>query len=226
MRNFIVLGDSVMKGIIYSDEHHKYKLCKENNFKFLNDYDFNIINKSKMGATIKYCKKTIEQNPNLFNNSTVLLSFGGNDCNYDWKDVSNNPNEVHLPSVSPKDFESTYIDCINSLKKANANVLITNLVPIDSENYFQWISKGLNRKNILQWLGNEHVLYRWHEHYSSIISEISEKCKCPLIDIRSPFLEVHQYKNFMCVDGIHPSIEGYTFLQKNVKSEILNCLGT
>lgn len=222
--NFIILGDSVMKGVIYSKEHQKYKLCKENNFDFLNDYNFEVKNKSKMGATIKYCKKTIDSNPELFNNSTVLLSFGGNDCNFKWDDISNNPDNNYLPIVTPDDFINTYSECITSLKKANSKVFITNLVPIDSENYFNWISKNLNPKNILRWLGDEHVLYRWHEHYSDIINDISIKCNCPLIDIRSPFLGIHQYRNFMCVDGIHPSTEGYTLLQKNVKHEILSCL--
>ena len=152
MKNFIVLGDSVMKGVIYSKEHQKYKLCKENNFEFLNDYDYNLINKSKMGATVNYCKKTLEKNPEMFNGSTVLLSFGGNDCNFDWKSVSERPDEEHSPVVTPNEFVSTYKDCIHSMQKAGANVLVTNLVPIDSENYFKWLSRGLNPQNILKWL--------------------------------------------------------------------------
>lgn len=222
MKNFIILGDSVMKGIVFSKEKNKYKLCKENNFNFLNDYGFNIINKSKMGATIKYCKKIIEDNPELFNNSTVLLSFGGNDCNFQWNSIANNPDDKYLPAVSPNDFKTIYLECIDALKKANAKALITNLVPIDSENYFKWISKGLNQKNILRWLGDEHVLYRWHEHYSSIVNEIATKSSCPLIDIRSPFLDVHEYRKYMCIDGIHPSPEGYSFLSENIKKNYLS----
>ena len=221
MRNFIILGDSIMKGVIYSNEKNKYKLCKENNFDFINNNNFNLINKSKMGATINYCEKIIQNNLELFKNSDVLLSFGGNDCNYNWKEVSQNPKEDHLPFVTPENFKSTYINCINSLKKFNANVFITNLVPIDSKNYFNWISKNLNSNNILEWLGDEHVLYRWHEHYSNIINEISNKCKCPLIDIRNPFLEIHKYKQFLCIDGIHPNINGYEFLQEKLQEKLM-----
>ena len=43
-----------MKGVMYLEEEQKYKLCKENKFKFLNEDGNNVINKSKMGATIKY----------------------------------------------------------------------------------------------------------------------------------------------------------------------------
>ena len=44
MSDYIILGDSIMKGVMYLEEEQKYKLCKENKFNFLTE---NVVDKQK-----------------------------------------------------------------------------------------------------------------------------------------------------------------------------------
>ena len=108
-----------------------------------------------------------------------------------------------------KEAFKSHLDRIKYAKDMGAKVHICNLVPLDSERYFKWISRNLSIDNILSWLGDTSMLYRWHEYYNRTAERIAEKYDCPLIDIRSPFLLSHNYANLLSDDGIHPTIEGH-----------------
>ena len=45
------------------------------------------------------------------------MEFGGNDCDYNWKEISENPDGNHKPSSEIKDFIELYTELINEIKK-------------------------------------------------------------------------------------------------------------
>ena len=210
-----------MKGVMFAGDGDacKYKLYGDNkSFDGLAERGIEIMNRSRMGATITYAREKLgrllgiksgcpEQTPN--DRFGVIFEYGGNDCDYKWAEISADPTAVHQPNVDPEKFRAHYTDCIVRAKERGAQVAVTNLVPIDADKYFGYISRGLSGANILSWLGDVSMLYRWQEYYSSIVEEIARANDCPLIDLRGEFLRSHNYKKLIGNDGIHPTAEGH-----------------
>lgn len=142
----------------------------------------------------------------------AIIEFGGNDCDFNWKEISENPEKQHTPNTPLNVFSENLKFMISTLKSHGVTPILMTLVPLVPERYFKFISKNLNADNILKWLGDVGFLYRWHESYSSEIINIARSENCLLLDIRSRFLTEHNYQRFLCDDGIHPNIQGQQFM--------------
>ena len=210
-----LFGDSIMKGITL-DENHKY--CINKNFRPVGEAQ-EMANKSVMGATVKkglelFARSQVE------NENTVIIEYGGNDCNFNWDEVSANPQKEHLPNVSIDEFYKQYCNMIKTAQNSAKRVLVATLVPLDAEKYFDWICLGRNKKNILLWLGDKSMLSRWQETYNSAAILAAKNLNCEIIDLRTPFLLSHNFKQLMSFDGIHPSVEGHSLIEKTIKTVI------
>ena len=139
----------------------------------------------------------------------MIFEFGGNDCDYKWQDISDNPGGDYAPNTPADRFIAGYGKCIEYAKSLGSRVFLCNLVPLDAGRYIEWISRNLSKANILSWLGDTSMLYRWQEYYNRTAEQIAAKYGCPLIDIRSPFLMSHSYSGLLSPDGIHPTVEGH-----------------
>ena len=98
-----------------------------------------------------------------------------------------------------------------------ATVMMANMIPIDAERYMQTISKGNSYENILSWLGDVSMLYRFQEHYNRLVEQLSMETGCPLIDLRGAFLLSHDYKALISSDGIHPTEAGHDLIEKTLR---------
>ena len=57
-----------------------------------------IENKAKFGSTISIGKNIIFKNIELIKETKskyVVMEFGGNDCDYNWREISENPDKYH-----------------------------------------------------------------------------------------------------------------------------------
>ena len=88
MDTIAAFGDSVLKGVIYEDEHYRVsdasfqKICEEY-------FGITIENKAKFGSTITKGESVFDRNLDMIRETKseyVVLEFGGNDCAYNWKD--------------------------------------------------------------------------------------------------------------------------------------------
>lgn len=94
---------------------------------------------------------------------------------------------------------------------------------MDSEHYFDFILRGgLNRQNILKWLGDKNHIYRFHEQYSLVISKVARECRCRLIDLRAVFLAQKNPYAYYCADGIHPNSAGHQLMADAVIEALKN----
>ncbi len=84
-----------------------------------------------------------------------------------------------------------------------------------------WVSKGINKSNILKWLGSVDMIYRRQEMYSLEVMLLATKMAVPIIDIRSAFLKNNRYEDYICCDGIHPNSYGYGLISKTVYDHCL-----
>lgn len=68
--------------------------------------------------------------------------------------------------------------------------------------------------------GSADYIYKFHESYNNKICSIAEKNGIRLIDIRSAFLELGNYSDFLCEDGIHPNEKGHKLIAEAISLEI------
>ena len=150
----------------------------------------------------------------------TALEFGGNDCDFDWKSVSECPDGIHLPKTPLDEFESLYSKIIDDVSNSGSKPVLFSLPPLSAERYFAWISKGLNAVNILRWLGDVGHIYRWHEMYNNTVVKIAEAKNVLLIDIREAFLKARDYLSLLCEDGIHPNEAGHALISDVVMNAL------
>ena len=90
METIAAFGDSVLKGVIYENEHYRVadtsfqKICEDS-------FGITVENKARFGSTITRGEKIFEKNLELIRECSgqyVILEFGGNDCDFNWKEIS------------------------------------------------------------------------------------------------------------------------------------------
>ena len=223
METIAAFGDSVLKGVIYENEHYRVadtsfqKICEDS-------FGITVENKARFGSTITRGEKIFEKNLELIRECSgqyVILEFGGNDCDFNWKEISEDPDRKHLPMSTIENFTSTYMEIINSIQDMGKIPVLLSLPPIDSTRYFRHISRGLSGENILKWMRNDkQYITNWHERYNIEIFKMAINCQVPVIDITSIFLEKKNYSRYLCEDGIHPNEEGHKLIAKAIEDHV------
>ena len=223
METIAAFGDSVLKGVIYENEHYRVadtsfqKICEDS-------FGITVENKARFGSTITRGEKIFEKNLELIRECSgqyVILEFGGNDCDFNWKEISEDPDRKHLPMSTIENITSTYMEIINSIQDMGKIPVLLSLPPIDSTRYFRHISRGLSGENILKWMRNDkQYITNWHERYNIEIFKMAINCQVPVIDITSIFLEKKNYSRYLCEDGIHPNEEGHKLIAKAIEDHV------
>lgn len=212
-----VWGDSILKGIILSDNDRYVSLrdagCVALAAKALN---LPIVNHSHFGMTSEKGKEVLRRGLEKLNEcEAVLIGFGGNDIDYDWEKVSQTPFDIHTPHTSPERFELNVEDMVNTARADGQMPILCTLPPICSELYCKWIGRRVNNpENIIKFLGDTEAIFRSHLQYNNIIESVAEKLSCLIVDLRTPFLQTDCYSDYLCSDGIHPNAKGH-ILMKN-----------
>ncbi|MBQ7923276.1 MAG: SGNH/GDSL hydrolase family protein [Clostridia bacterium] len=219
MRDLYIFGDSILKGVYFSDEHGKHKLTRDQ-YAPLEEAGFHVRNHSLMGATVDAGLSAVQKRCDALSageeKPIILLEYGGNDCDYRWEQISASPDSLHEPRTPMEKFRELYGQLITFARSLGAKVYLCNLVPLDSPRYMQWISRNLDKDAIMHWLGDPSMLYRWQEYYNRTTEQIAAAFSCPLIDIRSLFLTSHAYSGLLSSDGIHPTIQGHQLIGRKI----------
>ena len=224
IQNACLFGDSIAKGVFFDDISGKYAILK-NNFAALaaDSLGFLLNNRAKFGCTItkghEVISRMIAPNVTAKPFDYAFLEFGGNDCDFNWKEIAGNPCALHLPNTPLPEFISVYEQIIRELKENDIVPVIMTLPPLAADSYFQWFSRDIPQKgNILEWLGGDtSSIYYWHERYNSAVWEVAYRTDCRVIDIRKAFLDQRiRYKEYLCTDGIHLNQAGHTLVYQTL----------
>lgn len=220
--NICVLGDSVARGIVYDENKQKYVFSQNGFLTILSrEENINIKNLAKFGCTTAKAAKIVDSAKYDFANAQyTLIELGGNDCDYDWAKVAKEPHHPHLPNVPPDDFRKLYDTIIQKIKRMGSNPILLSLPPLDARAFFRWVSKGLDKDNILRFLNDVEHIYRWHESYNAMLFTIAKDNCVPIVDIRKAFLKEGDYKNYLCIDGMHPNEKGHQLMLKACKESL------
>jgi len=224
-KTILVVGDSLCKGVSLNEEKKRYFFLKNsfaNNLK--KALDANVVNVAKFGTTVKHGSRMLKQKLDKHNPDIVLIEYGGNDCDFDWKEIALNPLKEHNPKTPIDEFESHLSSMIKTVLDFGATPVLMTLPPLNAVNYFKWFTQGnLEMGNsVLKWLEDVSKIYWWHERYSLRVISVARACKIPIIDIRSYFLKTPDFRKYVCLDGIHPNESGH----KLITSSILDCFNS
>ena len=227
MKNKIcTFGDSIMRGVVSdrrgADGRPIYKISDAG---FVSRCEqrlgVRILNFACFGSTtaqgMKYIKRYEEE---VKSTDIAVFEYGGNDCDFDWKAVAAAPSAQHQPKVTLRDFVKQYEALINKVRGFNIRPVIMSMPLIDPDRFFEFLSAGLNKDNILGWLGGKTMrIYQWHEMYNVELFKMANQLSVPIIDITTPFLETVNYSDYLCVDGIHPNEKGHALIADAVAAK-------
>jgi len=215
-----VFGDSIGKGISLKPDSCHYETIKINLDTLVGRKDVNLKNYSMFGCTISKGLSIIKRHAQeLKGYKNIFLEIGGNDCDFAWNEIAVNPEKDHFPKTPLDEFGEYYRQIIDEIQSNDGNPTILTLPPLEPNRFFDWVSRGINRDNIMKWLGDVNMIYRWQELYNIEVMLLASKMSIPIVDIRSAFLKCHNYSDFLCLDGIHPNKEGYEIIYKTVAEQ-------
>lgn len=210
-----IYGDSLMKGTIPADAS-RYRFTVGHYLEKIADtFSLQVLNRAKFGASISKGEALLRQDLSReITGRYTLLEYGGNDCNFNWAEVSADPEGEHLPKTTLNTFLDTLGSMVDALLRVGSQPVLMSLPPIDAEKYLDRIctDERCVKEHILHWLGDANMIYRYHEMYSAAISKLAVRRGLPLVDVRTLFLDKHNYRELISGDGIHPSEAGYAII--------------
>lgn len=220
--NAVVFGDSIAKGLELKNGRPKPLeisavdvIAKHFNIDILNKSSFGqtIIRLKEKGLVEEFIKKSSKKNRNI-----AVFCIGGNDCDFDWKAISQTPDSEHYCKTSLKDFIDTYLDLIKKLKKQKIEVYICALPVVCSRMFFNnYVCALANKEKILHFLENDtSKISRHQEIYNNALRELAQANKCVFLDIRTPFLTVKNLEKVYSEDGLHPNEDGQRLIAQTV----------
>jgi len=223
-QNKIILGfgDSILKGVLRENEHYSISGSP-----FMSqigeEMDVQTANYGRFGCTVSIGKEIVNKHlKDISRSKYTLLEYGGNDCDFNWTEIAQNPTAIHRPHTEIQEFAMKYKSIVDAVRFAGSKPILLSLPPINSERYFNHISKGMNeceKNNILYWLkGSIEAIGNWHELYNLEIFKLGISLKVPVVDISSSFLAKFHIEDYLCEDGIHPNQNGQRLIANSVCS--------
>ena len=211
-----VWGDSIAKGVVFDEERGRYAVCRDNCLsKLSRDAGVRVENHSVMGQTSeKGLERMVPEA--LTAGEIAVIEYGGNDCDLDWKAVSEHPEQMQYGRVPVERFVENLTEMVRRARAAQMLPVLVTPPPLIAQRYFDWVSRGLNRENILKYLGDVEHIFRWQANYADHVRALAEKLGVRLVDIRSRMLESGCLGELMCVDGIHPNARGHELIYEAV----------
>jgi len=223
---FFVFGDSIKKVFVTRPTHVSEGTTKHiiNNGSSANHQDENSgegvrhmyrfdNNAKKSNASLNRRLKEIKSG------DTVVLEFGGDICNFDWKAVSEAPEADHAPQMTLADFRELYQHVVSRFREVGAKPVLLSLPELLPQRFFDYVSRNLNKENILKWLkGDVNVLSDWYEQYNQEIFKLGSELNIPVVDITSVFLDRRSLGDCYSSDGMHPNKRGNTVITETVMS--------
>jgi len=225
METVVVWGDSLAKGVVWNEQRKRlgYSLKTAADVA-AEKLGLQVLNRAKFGYTAPQGFAMMERDfAEGITCDTAFLEFGGNDCNFKWAEISEQPTANHSPATPPEVFLSSMRSMVRWLYERGIQPVLMTLPPIDAERYFRFlVGDKLNAKNILRWLGDVHQIYRYQEMYSLLIEKVAREYQVRLLDLRQRCLARNGFiQNMICEDGLHLNEEGQQFVGEQIADLVL-----
>lgn len=221
-----VFGDSIMKGIVYRKDDRRYETLATSAVSLLErQFSWKIKNTSLFGCTIQKGRMLLQRAlHNQIDCDIALLEYGGNDCDFSWDRVAQEPHKEHEPHTPLPLFDKLLRLMVSDLRAHGVMPVLMTLPPIDGRRYFSHICRtGLDARAIFMWLGYDvQTIARYQERYSMQIATVARETGTALVDIRSSFLLRRDCRSLLCEDGIHPNAQGHALIGRTLADFMLS----
>ena len=208
--NYYLWGDSVGKGVIYDEARGRYRLTPERCERIVAAQGVRLTSFARFGQTVRmgYEEFRAEDAGSMAPGGTVLIQYGGNDCDLDWDAVSADPDHFHDGKTPLPEFGRLLRRFAREIRLRGLKPVLVLPPPLFSARYFEWVCRGRDREAILRYLGDVEHIGRWHAAYVEAIRGAAADTGSPVLDLNTPFLRAMNFPELMCLDGIHPSAAG------------------
>lgn len=220
----VALGDSIIKGVLVQSEgeHSRYSLADKSIVECCAEkLGGESINLGKMGCTIEAGERILNRYIDKLSDAQyVLLEYGGNDSDYNWQEIAESPEKKHFPRTRLEVFEEVYERVVCKIKEMGAIPLVLSLPPMDAERYFAFFSQKWEegfRANVMRWLGGStNTIMSGHELYNIATMRVAQRTGAQWVDVTSGLLKDHNFRAYLCDDGIHPNERGQRLIAEAV----------
>ncbi len=211
-------GDSLGRGVVYDESRGRYMIAKNSYARLLAEQNLlNIQNHSRFGATVTEGLEDFLSTADI-GAQFVAIEYGGNDCNLDWGQVSEDPERSHPARSELQTFERKLAEFVLAVRERGLSPVLVTPPPLIAQRFFAWVSKGLNPKAILRYLsGDVTSIYRWQERYAGAVYRAARSAKCLLFDLRDAFLAAPDLQSLYCEDGMHPNENGHRCIMEAIR---------
>ncbi len=211
MKRFYIYGDSIMKATVLGEDgrYHFHFSEVESWYPALAQ---RVVNRAMMGATAQKGRKLVERDvqKGMEPGSIALLTYGGNDCDFDWAAIAADPQGEHLPHTPLPEFLRLMKEMLDTLRQKGVKPVMMTLPPIDAARYLAHICRdGLSREAIMSWLREVQMIYRHQELYSDAAARLAMSEGVPLLSVREKFVCERDLGKLLAQDGIHMAMPGY-----------------
>ena len=105
-RQVTLLGDSILKGIQVDLGDRRYRTHNEINVEALeSEFQLSIHNDAHFGATVRKGSRLLDRMlARKLPCDMMVMDFGGNDCDFRWKEIAEDPTGDHQPNVPLPEF--------------------------------------------------------------------------------------------------------------------------
>ena len=211
-------GDSILKGAVTgTDSGHLFDIIEDSSLVLASKaLGFDLNNQSVFGSIVSKTQRRLNRDieKGIFSDLAIIES-GGNDCDYDWTQVSSFPDQKHLPRTTLEDFIQKISEMVDVCRKNKITPLIMTMPPLVRDRWYNHILHGQDENAVLKILNdNPDRLYQNHELYNISLVEYAFKNSVQIVDMRKEMLLSENYRNLMCLDGIHPNEKGYKFMSE------------
>ena len=214
LARIVALGDSILKGVQVGPVSNRYVTRNEIGIPDLErDFDLTVRNDSHFGASTVKGERLLDRMLERGDCCDgVVMAFGGNDCDFKWREIAETPTETHLPAVPLPEFVERYRGMVRKLLRHDIVPILTTLPPLEPQLFFDWWCGRLDREAVRRWLGSECNIYAHQERYSRAVEQLAREEHVPLVDIRGAFLGHGHLDTLLCEDGTHPNSAGQALI--------------
>jgi len=221
----IFYGDSIIRGktwpqnslVSFDTENNFVKYCQS----YLDSLDMEIINKGKNGLTSDIACKELDNEVVKHNPNYLVLEIGGNDCNFNWKEVNKNPYLNHPPALSINDLATNLNSIIDRLRENFITVILLTPPPLDEKKYLKLLNQSFGN-NIDFFIKTKGGIAAWHKKYVEKIRTVALEREIFLIDIYGEFEKADSQEHLVSLDGLHPTEKGYQLMAKKFVGSLGN----
>ncbi|WP_110926588.1 SGNH/GDSL hydrolase family protein [Bacillus massiliglaciei] len=222
----VCFGDSLTRGISFV--RGRMRIIKDNypaalsklaeSLPFVEVLNKGVFNDNSDLLVSRLEKDVLSEQPDI-----VLIEVGGNDCNFKWEEVAENPAHKHEPIVPIDRYLENITLLVKSFQEKHITPFLLTLPPLDPARYYGNIAGkfGPSLGHFISCVGG---IEHWHGMYNRRLKTLAHELKVPLIDVRTHIKSAGDLRQLISDDGIHLTSEGYGQMSRIVFESLQNHL--